>query len=282
MSVVPTDVQKGMTTTMINEVIKLRPENPDVTLTTYVSTDTPETPARNAILVLPGGGYHGCAHHEGEKIALNYLAAGINAFVLNYSTRSNNPNMKYPMPLVDASNAMKHIRDNAQKYNINPDRVYVLGFSAGGHLAATLGTFWHRDEVYAAAEPMEYGYNKPSGMILCYPVITPESHIGSYHNLLSEDATKEELEYVAPNLYVDERTSPAFIWHTSNDNCVDVRGSLSMAKALKDVGTLFEMHIYPDGYHGLGYPDGAEGAADRKEVAAWMKDSIAWIRRGTK
>ncbi len=263
---------------MINEVVNLRKENPDVTLTTYVATDEENTPARIAMLVLPGGGYHSCAHHEGEKIALNYLAAGINAFVLNYSTKSNNPDMKYPMPLVDASNAMKHIKDNAKKYNIDPEKVYVLGFSAGGHLAATLGTFWHRKEVYDAAQPMEYGYNRPTGMVLCYPVISPESHIGSYHNLLGVDATKEELEYAAPNLHVDEKTAPAFIWHTSNDNCVDVRGSLAMANALKDVGTLFEMHIYPDGYHGLGYPDGAEGAVERPCVATWMKHSIDWVR----
>lgn len=264
---------------MINEVINLRPENPEITLTTYVARDIGDVPARNAVLVLPGGGYHGCAHHEGEKIALNYLAAGINAFVLNYSNQGNTPGMRYPMPLVDASNAMKHIKDNAKKYNIAPDKVYVLGFSAGGHLASTLGTIWHRKEVYAAAEPMEYGYNKPNGMILCYPVIHPEGHRGSFNNLLGENPTQEQLDYVTSNLNVDERTCPAFLWHTSDDDCVNVKSSLVMASALKDASIPFELHVYPKGPHGLGIPDGTEGAADYPDVTTWIKHSIDWIRK---
>ena len=99
---------------MINEKINLRPEDASVTLETYVATDI-DHEKRSAILVLPGGGYNMCAHYEGEKIALQYFAAGINAFVLKYSVKGNNPDMKYPMPLVDASNAMKYIKDNAER-----------------------------------------------------------------------------------------------------------------------------------------------------------------------
>ena len=262
---------------MINEVINLRPENPAVTLTTYVSTDTPEMKPRKAMLVLPGGGYSGCAPHEGEKIALNYLAAGINAFVLNYSTKGNNPDMRYPMPLVDASNAMKHIKDNAKRYNIDPEKVFVIGFSAGGHLASTLGTIWHRDEVYAAAQPMEYGYNKPAGMILSYAVIDPDSHYGSFVNLLGEDPSDEELKYVSSNLNVDERTCPAFLWHTSDDSCVNVEGALKMAIALKKQNIQFEMHVYPHGQHGLGVPDGNGTSDNMPNVTTWMKHSIDWV-----
>lgn len=260
---------------MINEIINLRKDNPQVTLTTYVASDSEGVAPRRAILVLPGGGYHGCAHHEGEKIALNFLAAGINAFVLNYSTKSNNPDMRYPMPLVDASNAMKYIKDNAKKYNIDPNKVFVLGFSAGGHLASMLGTIWHRDEVYAACEPMEYGYNKPAGMLLCYPVITPEYHYGSFCNLLGDKPTKDELDYVSSELNVDERTVPTFFWHTSDDSCVLVESSLVMAKALRQQKIPFEMHVYPHGPHGLGLPD---GNGDYADVATWITHAIYWLK----
>lgn len=267
---------------MINEIISLRPENSAVTLTTYVAKDLEGTPPRHAVLVLPGGGYQCCAHHEGEKIALYYLASGINAFVLNYSNLDNNPDMMYPMPLVDASNAMKHIRDNAKKYNVNPDSIYVLGFSAGGHLASTLGTIWHRKEVYDAAEPMEYGYNKPNGMILCYPVIHPEGHIGSFGNLFGKNQKDERIASVTSNLNVDERTCPAFLWHTSDDTCVDVSSSLVMAQALHNYNIPFELHIYPRGNHGLGVPDGTEGAANNPDISTWMAHSIDWIRNPNK
>lgn len=267
---------------MINEVIGMRRDNPEITLTTYVSTDEENVAPRSAILVLPGGAYHGLAHHEGEKIALNYLAHGINAFVLKYSVRSNAPDMHYPMPIVDASNAMKYIKDNAKKYNVDPDKIFVIGFSAGAHLASMLGTIWHRDEVYAASEPMEYGYNKPAGMILSYPVISNKNHAGSLHNLICGNAegvapTEEELISLASDLNVDERTVPAFMWHTADDGCVCVDGTLNMAKALSANKIPFELHVYPHGRHGLGIPDG-NGTNDRmKDVSTWLKHSVDWI-----
>ena len=264
---------------MINEVINLRPENPNVTLTTYVCDDTEGTKPRAAVLVCPGGGYAYCADHEGEKIALSYLAAGFNAFVLKYSVLRTSSDFRYPMPLVDASNAMKHIKDNAEKYNIDKDKVFVCGFSAGGHLASMLGTIWHRDEVYAAAEEMEYGYNKPAGMILCYPVIHAKGHPGSFRCLLgTQEPNEEDVKRLSSNLNVDERTCPAFLWHVSDDISVDVESSIDMAVALKRAGIKFELHIYPEGGHGLGLPDGMGSDRDYPNVAKWMRDSIYWIK----
>jgi len=264
---------------MINCVIKLRAGNPNVTLTTYVADDEKGTKPRPCVIVCPGGSYTYCAHHEGEKIALNYLANGINAFVLNYSVKKNAHDIRYPMQLVDASNAMKHIKDNAEKYNIDVNKVFVIGFSAGGHLASTLGTMWHRKEVYEAADEMEYGYNRPAGMLLCYPVIRAEEHMESFENLLGEECSKKEcLDYLASNLNVDTRTCPAFLWHTADDISVDMEGSLAMATALKRAGVEFELHIYPTGGHGLGYPDGNGSDAYRPDVATWLKLSINWIR----
>ncbi|MBQ3573697.1 MAG: alpha/beta hydrolase [Clostridia bacterium] len=263
---------------MINEVIYLRPENPKVTLTTYVVTDEIGTKPRPAVLVCPGGSYTYCAPHEGEKIAKKYLEEGFNAFVLNYSVKENTPDLKYPMPLVDASNAMKHIKDNAERYNIDRDKVFVCGFSAGGHLAAMLGTMWHREEVYKAAKKMEYGYNKPAGMLLCYPVIRAKEHMASFENLLGGAAADEKsLDYLAADLSVDDKTCPAFLWHTADDISVNVDSSFAMASALKSAGVMFEMHIYRAGGHGLGYPDGKDGGPRRPDVATWFERSIDWI-----
>ncbi len=267
---------------MINERIYLRPGNDKVYLDTYVVDEKNVMGPRQAIIVFPGGAYVALAQHEGEKIALNYVAAGINAFVLKYSIRGTNPDMRYPMPQVDASNAIKYVKDNAERFNIDPEQVYVLGFSAGGHLASTMGTIWHRKEIYDAAEPMEYGYNKPAGMVLCYPVITPypeTGHQGSFKYLLGDDATQEEMDKLSSDKNVDENTCPAFLWHTAADGAVNVKSSLLMANALSDYKIPFELHVYPNGPHGIGLPDGygVSKYAD-PHAATWMPLSIEWIK----
>ena len=267
---------------MIHEKIYLREGKEKVFLKTYVIDEKNVAGRRQAIIVFPGGAYTALAQHEGEKIALNYFAAGINAFVLHYSVKGNDPDMKYPMPQVDASNAIKYVKDNADRFNIDPDQVYVLGFSAGGHLASTMGTIWHRQEIYDAAEPMEYGYNKPAGMILCYPVITPypeTGHTGSFKFLLGEDATLEEMDKLSSEKNVDENTCPAFLWHTATDGAVNVKSSILMAKALSDYKIPFELHIYPNGPHGMGHPDGfGTYPFDDPHVATWVPLSIEWIK----
>ena len=268
---------------MIHEKINLRDDNEAVYLKTYVIDEKNKKGPRQAIIVFPGGAYVALAQHEGEKIALNYFAAGINAFVLHYSTRGNNPDMKYPMPQVDASNAIKYVRDNAERFNIDPEQIYVLGFSAGGHLASSMGTIWHRQEIYDAAQPMEYGYNKPAGMILCYPVISsthPFGHVGSFKNLAGQEATQEEMDYLSSDLNVDEKTCPAFIWHTAADQAVSVKSSLMMANALDNYKIPFELHVYPKGPHGIGHPDGY-GISEYEDphAATWMPLSIEWIKQ---
>ena len=135
---------------MKTEVINLCPEKSNATLTTYIANDEPELmmPPRIALLICPGGGYHWLSDREAEPIAKTFFGAGMNCFVLRYSL---NEKACFPQPLVEASLAMKHIRENAEKYNIDPERVFVIGFSAGGHLAASLGTLWHKDYVYENA-----------------------------------------------------------------------------------------------------------------------------------
>lgn len=240
----------------------------------YVA-DPMEDFTRKAILVIPGGGYAQIAEREGEPIAQAFMPYGYNAFVLNYSC-----NLKpFPQQLIEASMAMKHIRDNSEEYNIDPDKVFAVGFSAGGHLAASLGTMWHIPEIYNAIN-MPKGYNKPNGMMLIYPVINPNYHYGSFENLFMNDVSEEKLNAVSIDNTVDENSAPAFIMHTSNDQVVNIKNSLCLADALADKGIKFEMHIYPDGPHGMALANeitrcGNEKWCD-KSIAKWVKQAVEW------
>ena len=173
---------------MYYEKIYLQPGNENCYLETYVA-DKVTGFTRESILVIPGGGYGSvCSEREGEPIALAFLPYGFNAFVLHYSVASDKKT--FPAQLIEASLAIKHIKDNAEKYGINPERVFACGFSAGGHLCASLGTMWHKDEIYKETD-MPYAYNKPTGVMLIYPVVSAKHTEGSFKNLLGE---KYEIE----------------------------------------------------------------------------------------
>ena len=184
---------------MLYEKIRLDENDESVYLEAYVADKVGDF-VRDAILVIPGGGYHTvCSNREGEPIAMAFMPKGYNAFVLHYSVRKK----PFPCQLVEASKAMKHIRDNAEHYNINPERIFTVGFSAGGHLAASLGTMWHIDEVYSEIN-MPYGYNKPRGMMLIYPVVSPVYHLPSFENLLLGKVTDEKLAECSIDKNVDD------------------------------------------------------------------------------
>ena len=160
--------------------------------------------------------------------------------------------------------------------------MFAVGFSAGGHLTASLGTFWHRKEVYDAIE-MPFGYNKPKGMMLIYPVLN--DHKGSFQNLLCKDEpTKDEIAYLDIVGNVDENTIPAFIMHTSNDPVVPVHNSIDMAGKLASLGKEFELHIYPDGPHGMALAnDITEGDWGNPKmvndaVAKWPEMAAFWSK----
>ncbi len=151
---------------MIVKRISLDETRDDIYLDAYIADPTPDF-TRDAIIVIPGGGYRDfCTNREGEPIALAFIPYGYNAFVLRYSV---NRTAKFPAQLIEASRAIKHIRDHAGEYGIDPARVFVTGFSAGGHLCAAIGTMWHKKEVYDAID-MEFGYNKPTGIMPIYPL----------------------------------------------------------------------------------------------------------------
>lgn len=274
---------------MTSETIYLREEDKNVKLETFVHDDSENVIAgkRGAMVVLAGGGYLFQANsREGEPVAIKYFAAGYNCFLVNYSV---NDKAAFPAPVVDVSRAIVHIRRNAKKYNVDPERVYVIGFSAGGHLAASIGTFWH-EEWARADEDMEYGENKPTAVLTCYPVITGDKryyHHDSFMRLLGypigkTDATEEELCRYSVEKHISEKTVPAFIWHTFEDTCVPVENSLLYAMALKEKGIHFEMHIYPVKDHGIALATketwwGAEHLDD-PHIATWFDNSIDFLR----
>lgn len=249
----------------------------------YIDAYIPDT-AKNAcgMLVIPGGGYGGvCSEKEGEPIALAYLARGFAAFVLHYSVGEN---AKGHRPLVEASVAMSYIRENAEALGVDPHKLFAVGFSAGGHLAASLATMWHREEVIMAAG-IDHGSNRPDGVVLCYPVITglEKAHKWSFYNIIgTKTPTEEQLKYYSAELCVDEKSSPAFIIHTAEDRTVPVENSLYMAEAYARYGITFELHVYPYGPHGMALANKvtSRGAPNMEspQYERWVEDSIIFLK----
>lgn len=252
-------------------------------LTTYVhvqAEDCPHPP-RAAMLVLPGGGYAFCSSREAEPIALAYANAGMNAYVLDYSVKEK---AKFPQPLLEASRAMKYIRDHAKEDNTDPTRVFVIGFSAGGHLASALATRWHHAEIQTAAG-VTGEENKPTGAILSYAVINGGTtrHVGTFVNLSgSPDPSEEVRMQLSNDLQVDANTPPCFLWHTADDPVVPVQNSLLMASALTEQKIPYELHIFPHGPHGLSLcnEETSVGNPDliSPSVGEWLPLSLTWLR----
>ncbi len=209
-------------------------------LITYIQDNPPEmdNEPRGAVLICPGGGYQWTSNRESEPVALQFLARGYNVFVLKYSVAEMAKDLN---PLREIEFSIKHIRDNATPYNIRADRVFVLGFSAGGHVALSSGTLLPKEA-------------RPNAMVLCYPVVTAtcDTHLGSLYNFCGNSSPSEdEKQLFSLDLHVDFDTPPAFIWHTENDPSVPVQNSKNLAAALKNHGIKHELVLFPDGPHGM-------------------------------
>ncbi|MBC8078943.1 MAG: alpha/beta hydrolase [Gorillibacterium sp.] len=231
-----------------------------------VQNDSPTA----AMIVLPGGGYGMRAFHEGEPVAQWLNSLGISAFVVDYRVAP----YQHPAPLLDAQRAIRYVRYHAHEWKIDPDRIGILGFSAGGHLASTAGTHFDagaRD----ADDPVERVSCRPDAMVLCYPVISlgEHRHHGSMVNLIGENPSGELRDYLSSELQVTEQTPPTFLWHTADDGAVPVENSFLFAAALRQHGVPFDLHVYESGQHGLGL------AEDQPESHTWPKLCELWLRR---
>jgi len=235
---------------------------------------------RGAVLVCPGGGYGHTSPREAEAVAIQFNAAGFHAFVLYYSVAPR----RHPQPILDLSRAMCIIRENAEEWKVDPNKIAVCGFSAGGHLAASLGVHWTKPYIQNA-EGIKEQMNRPNALILCYPVITfgEFTHKGSVMNLLGDDAINSELlNEMSLENQVNENTPPSFLWHTFEDKAVPVENSLMFAQALRKNKIPFEMHIYPSGSHGLSLANEETSTSSSQiipQVATWMGLCVTWLKK---
>ena len=238
---------------------------------------------KGTVLIFPGGGYNFVSPREARFVADAYNKEGYNAFVLLYTTRETcgHEDPLLTKPLSEAAWAIAHIRENAAKYSIDPDKIAVCGFSAGGHLAASLGNYWDKPMFFGGEKTPEM--YKPNALILCYPVISAGEyrHGGSIKNLAGVETGEAAAPWSMEN-HISGNTPPAFIWHTAADEPVPVQNSLLFANGLSKHKIPFEMHIFPYGAHGLSLatPEVAELKENRladPHVAKWHSLSVDWL-----
>lgn len=232
-------------------------------------------PERNraGLLILPGGGYGECSEREGEPVAVEFLDTDMEVFVLRYSVAPN----RFPTQLRQVAAAVEVIRG---EYLAAEAPLILMGFSAGGHLAANYANGYDWPEVRKVFPDSK----SVQGTILCYPVITAQpghTHEGSFENLLGrKERTQAESDWFSCEKLVTDRTPPAFLWQTAEDTVVPVENSLRYAAALADKHIPFELHIYPEGWHGMSTVDsltceGLTGA--QRRAANWKKDAKEWL-----
>ncbi|OZG61752.1 acetylesterase [Bifidobacterium lemurum] len=235
---------------------------------------------RPAVLVIPGGGYAMTSDREAEPIALRFLAAGYQAFVLRYSVAPS----RYPTALLEAAEAMRLIREHADEWHVDPDAVAAIGFSAGGHLAANLATTAGDDTL------REHGYDpdavRPNALMLSYPVVTSGrlAHRDSFDNLLgglAEDPAM--LESLSIERHIDAKTPPVFVWHTMPDETVPVENTLMLIQACKNASVSVEAHLFPEGGHGLALANEETAWGGKGNifpaVQNWTELAMDWANR---
>lgn len=236
--------------------------------------ETDDEAPRGAVIVFPGGGYGGRAGYEGAPIAEFFRDQGFRGFVCQYRVSPN----RHPAPLNDAARAIRLVRSKAAAWNVNPDKIAVLGFSAGAHLAGSSGVLYRRAEK-PIGDKIDQRPNRPDAMVLCYPVITakaPYGHMGSFRNLLGPETPVSEYAAFSLEEQVCVDTPPAFLWHTAQDTGVPPENSMFLASALGRHQVPYELHVFPEGRHGLGMAVEIERAREWPRLAAdWLK-SMGW------
>ncbi len=235
---------------------------------------------RPALIVVPGGAYYMTSRREGAPIASAFYAQGFQVFVLWYMTAPDG--VHYPEQLLELSSAVDYVKKHADELYVNKDEVFVVGFSAGGHLTANLAV----DYANASALAGTTLDAKPTAVGLSYPVVSDKyGHVGSYAYLLqgySDEEKKELIKKVRLDKMVTKKTAPSFIWTTTTDQVVPAENSLRFALALAKKGVSYELHVYPEGKHGLATGTqelNDETVVEKTKVLRWVEDCASYFRR---
>ena len=233
----------------------------------------PAQPNGASVIICPGGGYSILAiKHEGYDVAEAFNKMGVTAFVLKYRLPSDLTMVDKSIgPLQDAQQAVKIVRENAAKYKVNPAKIGIMGFSAGGHLASTLGTHFSK----ALITNKENTSLRPDFMVLLYPVISfgEFTHKGSKNNLIGLNPTEEQVKLYSNELQITANTPPTFLVHANDDKTVPSENSLFLARAFKQVGVKCELHLYPAGGHGFGLNNRTTSDQWIDRLNNWMTDA---------
>lgn len=258
-------------------------KNSEAIISAYIPENSEEiniNKKRETIIICPGGGYEFTSDREAEPIALKFVAQGFNAVVIRYSIAT----VRYPTALLELAETVRYVREKEKEWNVDTEKVIVCGFSAGGHLAGSLGVLWNNEiiEKYLDIKNEEV---KPNAMILCYPVISSGefAHKGSFDSLLGEKEAEISRENLSLEKLVSIETPKTFLWHTFDDGTVPVQNSLLFSNALASNKVQFELHIYPSGVHGLGLCEEITAMNGRSEhinshIASWFNLACQWIK----
>lgn len=247
-----------------------------VPLTGYLQDFTQDGGIRNirpSVVICPGGAYRFRSERERDPVALHFLSMSYNVFILDYSVKEDASSLN---PLMEASEAFIKIREHAVPWMCDPNRIAILGFSAGGHLAASLATLHDHPRLQAVFDT-KGGLNRPDAAVLCYPVISTKSEICH-----EESATwvsggrKEDRELFCLENQVNERTAPCFLWHTVSDPSVPVENSMYFAASLRKHNIPFELHLFEEGAHGLSMCT-EEVNTVHPACRAWVDLASTWL-----
>lgn len=280
---------------MITHTIPIRDDVQTVYLEAYVLKNSPEFQTdrrRPAVIICPGGGYMATSDREAEPVALRFLAQGYHAFVLRYSVQT-----RFPQPMHDLAKAMQLVRANADEWFLDPGQIAVCGFSAGGHLAASLGVLWHEPWL---TEPLGVSADaiRPNALILGYPVIdldlvdntplpwgpegTPVRPGDAITGMVLGEADQATKDRYRLDRQVSSATPPTFIWHTADDELVLAQNALRFATALAEHAVPYELHIFGSGVHGLSLADettDVEGRMLNPHAQVWIDLALQWLKR---
>lgn len=271
---------------MIQKKIYLYENNDRVYMDVFLCDDAVEYShhTRPFLLVCPGGGYGFLSAREAEPIARRYMGYGFNTAILHYTIAGDPDGMTdklsgLPKPLIEVAKSTSIIRENASEWNTDGEKIAVVGFSAGGHLAGSSGVFAQKPELI---ERIGNNNNRPNAMVLAYPVITGvgASHPGSFKNLLdSPTPSQEKLAEYSLEKNVTPNCPPTFIFHTFEDKTVPVSNAICMAEALANNNVYFEAHILPYGNHGLSLASGEVLVQENAYATRWVDWSVEWLKK---